>query len=325
MTASVRYRSVLLVAALCLIAGFIAPEYQLDLLATAVIYGLFAASVDFSYGYAGILNLGSALYFAFGSYTMAYGLKNGYGSLTALAAGLLLSIIVASIVGYVGFRVKASQVHFGLIGLALTLGFQQLAISLYDITGGSNGITDVPLMSFPLAGSFPSHTAYYFFVVVIVFALFLALWTLAQSQFGKVAKALRHDELKLETMGYNPLRIKMIVHLITACMSSIAGSLFVPISGIAYPDLFGVTFSMSVLIWVALGGTGTLIGPLLAAIVLKLAESTLSSSFQETYMLIIGLIFVVMVIAAPGGAAGLLGSLFTKLRKSDAGKAPASK
>ncbi|AJY75618.1 branched-chain amino acid ABC transporter permease [Paenibacillus beijingensis] len=315
MTNKVRYRFVLVLPVLCIIVGFFAPEYQLDLLATACIYGLFAASVDFSYGYAGILNLGSALYFGIGSYTMAYGLKHGFDSLLLFIAGMVLSVIIASVIGYVGFRVKASQVHFGLIGLALTLGVQQLAISLYHFTGGSNGITNVPLMSFHLFGldvSFQSHTSYYFFVILTVFVLFLALWTLVHSQFGKVTKALRHDESKLETMGYNPMRVKMTVHLITACISSIAGALFVPVSGIAYPDLFGVAFSMSVLIWVALGGTGTLIGPMLAAIVLKLGESTLSSSFQETYMLVIGLVFVVMVIMAPGGSAGLLHRMIKK-------------
>ncbi len=314
--------SVLVVPVLLIILSFLLPDYQLDLIATAIIYGLFAASVDFSYGYAGILNLGSALYFGLGAYVMAFGLKSGGDPILLILIGLIVSIVISLIIGYVGFRVKASQVHFGLIGLALTLGFEQLAISLYDLTGGSNGISDVPRPVFHLFGfdlALSSPFSYFIFVIVIVSVLLYVLWNIASSGFGKSLLAMRHDETKLETLGYNPMTLKMIVTAITAGVSALAGALFVPISGIAYPGLFGVALSMSVLIWVQLGGTGTLVGPLLVAVLLKLTESSLSSSFEQTYMLIIGLIFVVMVIVAPSGVWGLLRRF---IRKRKQGQSP---
>ncbi|WP_019121162.1 branched-chain amino acid ABC transporter permease [Brevibacillus massiliensis] len=315
----------LIIVALLLLSGIFAPEYQLDLLATAVLYGLFATSVDFSYGYAGILNMGSALYFGLGAYITGYGLKAGINPILLILIGMAVSVAIALIIGYVGFRVKASQVHFGIIGLALTLGFEQLTISLYDITGGSNGITNVPRPTFSLFGmewTLTSPTVYYYFVICVVLLSFFLLWKLANSDFGRAMLALRHDETKMETMGYNPLKVKMSVTGITAAFSALSGALFVPISGIAYPGLFGVTLSMSVLIWVALGGTGTLIGPFILGALLKLSESTLSSNFEEIYMLIIGLIFVTMVILAPEGAINLLKRLigwFTPQRSKNAG------
>jgi urea transport system permease protein len=306
--------SLLLFTVLLVIVGFFSPEYIIDLIAISIIYGLFAASVDLSYGYTGILNLGSALYFGIGAYIMAFGLKADMNYFVTVILSLLFSIIISSVIGYVGFRVKASQIHFGLIGLAITLGFEQLIISLYDITGGSNGITGVsrPTLSlFGLEISLQSTISYYIFVVFIVMVVLFLLWRIVNSDFGKLIKALRHDEVKVESMGFSPIKVKMTVNMITATISTLAGVLFVPISGIAYPSLFGVALSMSVLIWVALGGTGTLLGPFLLAAFLKLSESTLSSSFEETYMLIIGLVFVIMVIVAPAGVTGLL-KRFTK-------------
>lgn len=305
----------MLLPIVCLILGFILPEYQLELLATGMLYGLFAASVDLSYGYTGILNLGSALYFGLGAYTMAIGLTNGWNLIILLVISLVISCFVSGIIGYIGFRVRTSVIHFGLIGLALTLGFEQLAISFYDLTGGTNGIVNIPRPVFQLFGleiPLQSSFSYYLFTVIVTCLLFYLLWRLVHSEFGKVAKALRHDETKLETMGYNPLRLKMTVNMITASVSSIAGALFVPIIGIAYPSLFGVVISMSVLIWVSLGGTGTLLGPFVIAIVLKLGESVLSSSFADLYLLMIGVLFILVVIVAPQGLLGIIRSFVFK-------------
>jgi len=305
---------------LFLIVGFVAPEYLLDLLATAVIFGVFAASADFSYGYAGIMNLGSALYFGLGAYIMGYGLKASANPFLLIPSALIVSIILSLVIGYVGFRVKASQTHFGLIGLAITLGFEQLAISLYGLTGGSNGITNVPRPVFSFFGldlDLSSPTLYYFYVIVVSMGIFFILWRLVNTDFGRALQALRHDETKLETMGYHPLKVKMTVNAITAAIASLAGMLLVCISGIAYPSLFGVGLSMSVLIWVALGGTGSLIGPFIIAMILKLSESMLSSTFENSYTLIIGLVFVIMVIVAPTGVFGIGKKIFQYIKRTE--------
>lgn len=303
------------VVLLLMVTGVLAPDYLLDVLAIALIYGLFAASVDFSYGYTGILNLGSALYFGLGAYIMAFGLKANVSPILMFITGVVIALIIATIIGYVGFRVKTSQVHYGLIGLAITLGFEQLVISLYDITGGSNGITNVPRPTFSMFGielALNTPLKYFIFVVLVVSIIIYVLWKIVHSDFGRAIKALRHDEVKLETMGYNPLMIKLSVNGVTAAVSAIAGALFVSVSGIAYPSLFGVVLSMSVLIWVTLGGIGSLIGPVVLAFALKISENALSSSFQDTYILIIGAIFVIMVVMAPEGVTGLLKTFIKK-------------
>lgn len=300
---------ILIMSAILIVFGLVFPEYILQLVATAILYGLFTVSVDFSYGYAGILNLGSAVYFGIGAYVTAFGLKANMFPILPVVIGIGLAVIVAVVIGFVGFRVKASQIHFGLIGLAVTIAFQQIAITFYDITGGSNGITNVKRPEI-----FSSVFVYYIFVVLVSMFIFYLLWRLTNSNFGKAMKALKHDEIKIEAMGYSPMKVKITVTAITAAVSALAGSLFVGVSGIADPNLFGVTLSMSVLIWGVLGGTGTLIGPFIVATVLKLTETTLSTSFQETYLLIIGLLFIVVVVVAPSGLFGLGKQLFSKIK-----------
>jgi ABC-type branched-subunit amino acid transport system permease subunit len=286
-------------------AGLTNDPYEVDVLATALVFGLFAAGVDLSWGYAGILLLGSALYFGLGAYVMAFALREGWEPLLAYPLGMGAAVVVGFAIALVGFRVRASQVHFGLMGLAISLLFQRVAVSAYDLTGGSNGLPVATRPNLLGAIDLSESRTYFFFVAAVVVGVIAALYVALRSAWGDAVRAVSADETKAEALGYDVLAVKLQVSVAAAAVIGLAGTLFTPVSGTAYPDLFGIGLSMQALVWVAIGGAGSLLGPALLAVVLKELESYLSSVLIDYYLLILGAVFVVVVLAVPNGLAGL--------------------
>jgi ABC-type branched-subunit amino acid transport system permease subunit len=298
-------------------AGLTNEPYEVDVLATALVFGLFAAGVDLSWGYAGILLLGSALYFGLGAYAMAFALREGWEPLFAYPLGIGAAVAVGFAIALVGFRVRASQVHFGLMGLAISLLFQRLAVSAYDLTGGSNGL---PVSSRPtLLGvlDLTDSRTYFFFVLAVVVAVIGGLYLVLRSGWGDAVRAVAADETKAEALGYHVLAVKLQVSIGAAAVIGLAGTLFTPVSGTAYPDLFGIGLSMQALVWVAIGGAGSLLGPAVLAVALKELESYLSSVLMDYYLLILGAAFVIVVLVVPNGLAGLLARFRPVPRRAD--------
>lgn len=300
-------------------AGVSTDPYDLDVLAVALVFGLYAAGVDLSWGYGGILLLGSALYFGLGAYAMAFALQRGWEPVLAYALGSGAAVVVGLAIALVGFRVRASQVHFGLMGLAISLLFQRLAVSAYDLTGGSNGLTVATRPDLGGIVDLSSSTSYYFFVVVVVAVVVGGLYAALGSAWGDAVRAVRVDETKAEALGYHVLAVKLQVSALAAGVIALAGTLFAPVSGTAYPDLFGIVLSMQALVWVALGGPGSLLGPVLVAVLLKELESYLSSFLIDYYLLILGAIFMVVVLTIPNGLAGIATRLRPLVPRRDEG------
>lgn len=298
-----------LILAYFLWSGIIGNPYGLDILAVALVFGLYAAGVDLAWGYGGILLLGSALFYGIGAYAMAFSLQRGWEPLLTYPAVVGLSVLLALVIAYIGFRARASQVHFGLIGLAISLGFERLAVTAYDITGGSNGLTGIGRPVLGGVVDLSDSRAYYFVVLAVVTAVIGALYYARSSAWGDAVRAVKTDELKAEALGYNVLAVKLQVVAMTAAVVSFAGTLFPPVSGTAYPALFGISLNMQALVWVAIGGAGTLLGPFMLAAVLKLLESYLSGVLIDYYLLILGLTFVFVVVVMPRGFGGMVSEI----------------
>lgn len=315
-----------LVLAYFLWSGVIGNPYGLDILAVALLFGLYAAAVDLAWGYGGILLLGSALFYGIGAYGMAFALQRGWEPLLTYPAVVSLSVLLAVVIAYIGFRARASQVHFGLIGLAISLGFERLAVTAYDITGGSNGLTGIGRPVLGGVVDLSDSRAYYFVVLAVVTVVIGALYYARSSAWGNAVLAVKTDELKAEALGYNVLAVKLQVVAATAAMISLAGTLFPPVSGTAYPALFGIALNMQALVWVAIGGAGTLLGPFVLAAVLKILESYLSGVFIDYYLLILGLTFVFVVVVMPQGFGGLVSEIVRRgTRFAQRGQKPAEK
>lgn len=293
-----------LVAFMIALVGRFADEYFVQIVGMAVLFGFFAASVDFSWGRSGVLTLGAALYFGIGAYFVAFGYHAGWAFSLSVLLGMATSLAVALLIGATALRVRASTIQFGLMTLIASLTAQQVAVSLYTITGGSNGISGIqkPLLE---TGGYviDLNTGVSYFYVSTTIALlgvFLLLW-FADSHFGRLALCVRESEERTAAFGFDPRLVKLTATLITAAASSLAGSLYVPFNGIADPALFGIRPNMLVLVWVALGGQGTLVGPFVAAMLLQIIQFELGSQFQDLYLLLVGILFILSVRSSSGG------------------------
>jgi ABC-type branched-subunit amino acid transport system permease subunit len=292
------------------ISAQFASDYFVTILGIACVSGLFAAAVDFSWGRAGVLTLGAALYFGIGAYAVALGSAHRGSFIISVLYAVLLSISVAAIIGWVGLRGRDSaSVQFGLVTLVASLAVGQAAISLYDLAGGSNGLVGVPRPSFHIGSLvFDSGTGsrYFYLVLVVVTLGFGFLHWIDSGHFGRVATCVRRSGERAATWGYNPQAVRLFASVITAAMASVAGALFVPFVGIAEPSLFSLTPNMLVLVWIALGGQGTLVGPFVAASVLQIVQFVLGSRFEDAYLLIVGILLIIVVRFSSGAGAAAM-------------------
>jgi ABC-type branched-subunit amino acid transport system permease subunit len=305
------------------LVGAFADDYFVEIVGMALLFGLFAAAVDFSWGRAGVLTLGAALYFGIGAYFVAFGLRAGWGFVASVAAGTCASLIVAALIGATALRVRASTIQFGLMTLVASLSAQQLAVSLYDLAGGSNGISGVAKPTIQVLGSvidFSGGSRYFSLVSVVTLLGLGALWWLASGHFGRLALCVRESDERVAAFGYDPMMVKLTASMITAAVAAVAGALFVPFSGIAEPGLFAVRPNMLVLVWVALGGQSTLVGPFFAAVLLQILQFELGSQFEDIYLLLVGLVFVVSVRSS--GGRGLLALAVPRLWRRRSGFTP---
>jgi ABC-type branched-subunit amino acid transport system permease subunit len=311
--------------ALLLTVGLVAFElladsFDLFLLSSALILSLLALSVDLQWGYAGILNLGPAAYLGLGAYTYALTLRRVHvGSPTYLAfvLAILLGVALALIVAWPAFRARTLQIYYALITLAVSLILQRWTSVSYDLTGGSNGIVGIPLPDFSLPGldlKLTSPDQFFPLAAGTVIVAYLSLLWLTRSRFGRLLKGIRDDEEKVATLGYDVAGTKLIVAAIAGGLGALAGALYAPLAGTAHPSLFGVALSVQAFVWVAVGGQGTLLGPLLATLVLKLLENRLRGVSADGYVIILAVVFMLVVVFLPRGIAGLFAAESPLLR-----------
>ena len=278
-------------------------RHQLSILTELLIFGVFAMSLDLLMGYAGMVSFGHAAYFGLGAYGSALCLLQFQAPLpAALAAGALLAAAVAWPIGYLCTR--SSGIYFGMLTLAFAQLLYTVAFKWRDLTGGSDGLTGVPKTAlWPGGPATAGPHAFYFLVLVVFLAAFLACRGVVRSPFGRALEAIRENERKFSTLGQDPRRLKVTVFVAAALVAGVAGALAAPFRGFASPELMFWVLSGQALMMVIVGGMGTLIGPVLGAVIFLLLQE-IASSYTEHWMLLNGVIFVVMVIFFPGGLMG---------------------
>jgi branched-chain amino acid transport system permease protein len=278
-------------------------RYQMSILTELFIFGLFALSLDLIMGYAGMVSFGHAAYFGLGAYASALLLLNFAVPVpVALLAGALLAGAVALPVGYLSTR--ATGIYFAMLTLAFAQLLYTVAFKWRDLTGGSDGIAGVPKTTLWWGGpSLASPTAYYYLVTGSLVLSLLVCRGLVRSPFGRALQAIRENERKFSVLGQDPRRFKLAVFVIAAVFAGLAGALFAPFRGFASPEVMFWVLSGQALMMVIIGGIGTLIGPVLGAMVFLLIQEVLSS-YTEQWMIFTGAIFVLMVIFLPGGLVG---------------------
>lgn len=330
----------LLLIVLLLAPGFLS-DFRLSQLGKFLTFAIIAVGLDLIWGYGGMLSLGQGLFFGLGAYGFAMYLKlvasgekipdfmfwSGLKELPwfwvpfqspvfAVLAALLIPALFAAVLGFFLFRSRVQGVYFSIITQALTLLTSIWFVGQQAYTGGTNGITN--LGSARLFGksllSPEMQLGFYFATVACLAGVYLLGRWITGSRFGRLLLALRDDESRVRFLGYDPVRLKVLIFALSAAIAGLAGVLFVPQVGIISPSSMGVVPSIEMVVWVAVGGRGTLFGAIIGALTVNYGKSVLSEGFPNIWQTFLGLLFVGSVLIFPKGIVGTIQDLWSRRR-----------
>jgi branched-chain amino acid transport system permease protein len=285
----------------------ILPPYYVGLVVKMMVFALFAMSLDLLLGYAGMPSLGHAAYFGMAAYTTGLlALKAGWTVWLALPAGIAMAALTSVVFGLLALRTRGS--YFLMITLALSQVLWGIAFGWRSLTGGDDGLPEVPRPDLSLPWSMSDNTPFYYFVLLFFVVGTLVLVRVVASPFGYVLRGIRESETRMLVLGYNVWRYKLVAFVVAAAFAGLAGCLYVYFNRFVSPDYVHVVRSAEVLLMVILGGAGTLIGPAVGATLIVLLEN-LISTYTERWVTVLGVIYVLVALLAPNGIAGLIASL----------------
>jgi len=304
----------LLVSAVALFAvgSILGDTFFLRLATESLIFGGLAMSVDLLLGIVGLLSLGQALYFGFGAYLSALVLKEVSPSFfLAIGVVTLSSIVLGWLASFVALRSKG--VYFALI----TFGLAQVAAkAVYNTRslGASDGMMGVPILQIwtPFGVVDAGHPGAFFIITLLTIgALYSVLKYFLTTPMGSIWHAIRSNEDRLAYVGYKSKEPKQVAFILAAVVAAVSGALYPMLRGFVSPELMFFSVSGNAVVTVVLGGVGTLIGPILGSVLLTSFKSIIGT-WTVHHHIVIGLIFVVVVVSAPKGIAGLLTKYFGK-------------
>jgi urea transport system permease protein len=299
-----------------LIYPIFGQEYAIEQVTQYFIYGIFAMSLDIIWGYVGIFSFGHAVFFGLGGYFMTLVTKQMIPYITAFHstyAGLLFGIgmpaLFAVLLGYFLFYSRIAGPYFAILMLAIAVIFERIAVDWYYV-GGFNGIFNIPPITLSIPGVFAYEITHpimlYYVILGITVGSYIFCYRVVCSPFGSILSAIKDNEERVEFFGYNIPRYKIKIYAISAGIAGLAGALFAAVFSYVGPTIIGFVMSTEVLVWVILGGKGTLIGAMLGAILVRSLEAVLSDLLAYYWILILGLVFVVCVMFFPRGVFGYL-------------------
>lgn len=299
-------RSLLALYLALIVAGLLAPwlgVYPVYLM-TLYSFAIFACAFNLLLGYGGMLSFGHAAYFGLGAYTTSWLVASAqWGTLPAIAMGMLAALVAGLVIGMLAIR--RSGIYFAMITLALAQLVYFVCLQA-PFTGGENGIQGVSRGTLLGAVSLKSDLAMYYFVFGLLVAVFLAIRRIVSSPFGQVLKAIRENEPRAISLGYDVDRYKLLVFVLSATLAGLAGSLKALVLGFAtLTDVLQAT-SGEVILMTLLGGAGTFLGPVVGAGIVVTLQDMLSDRVGSWVTVIIGAIFVLCVLAFRKGVVGEL-------------------
>ena len=310
-------------------------DYAVSLLGKMMCYAMLALAMDLIWGYTGILSLGHGLFFALGGYAFGMylmrqiGLDGVYKSplpdfmvfldwkaypwywtftdqfwysllLVVLVPGLL-----AFVFGYFAFRSRIKGVYFSIVTQALTFAAMLLFFRNETGFGGNNGFTDFKrILGIPIDQAMRVFLCALSGVVLVAF--FVMSRAIVHSKYGRVLQAIRDAESRVMFTGYDPVAYKLSIWTLSAVMCAVAGALYVPQVGIINPSEMSPAASIEMAIWAAVGGRGTLIGPVIGAFFVNGAKSWFTVAFPEFWLYFLGALFIAVTLFLPNGIIGLL-------------------
>lgn len=279
----------------------VAGPFWMGLVTQMCVFGLLALAVDLLLGHAGLFSVGHASFFAMSAYTTAI-LEVRHAVPTALAApaGLLAGTLLGVLFG---LAVRTRGVYFILVTMAFGYVVWGVAHRWSSFTGGDNGVTNVP---FPAVGPLRigSHTEYYYFVLAVVVVCALGYRLLIRSPFGLTLRGIKASETRMRSLGFDSGLHLYAAFILSAVLASLAGVLYVYYNRFVNPVASSFPISVEAALMAIVGGTGTIVGPFIGAVII-LGLRNWVSSFFELYAAVMGLVFVAAVLWAPQGVVGL--------------------
>lgn len=345
------WREIVIVGGLMLLFATVIPQFlyaigqgfRVGLLGRFMALGIAALGIDLIWGYTGMLSLGHGIFFALGGYAFAMFLLlqlpagklpdffslNGVTELPwfwqpfaslpfTLVATILIPAAIAAVVGYFIFRNRIRGVYFAILTQAALIVFYNLFTSQQKWINGTNGLkTDSALFFGKVVSSIEVQWLFYLLSLAgLVGAYAICRW-LTNGRFGRLLMAIRDDEPRVRFSGYDPTSFKVFVLAVSAALAGVSGALYTVQSGIITPNAMDVSFSIEMIIWVAVGGRGTLIGAVIGALLVNFAKSILSEQFPTFWLFFQGALFLVVVTGLPDGIVGWFrqnGSKWQQLR-----------
>ncbi|HYF21108.1 MAG TPA: urea ABC transporter permease subunit UrtC [Ramlibacter sp.] len=316
-------------------SAFHLSDYAVALTARIMCYAICALAMDLIWGYTGILSLGHGLFFALGGYVMGMYLMRQIGrdghyqsdlpdfmvfldwkalpwhwtfSDSFLATCILIVAvpgIVAFVFGYFAFRSRIKGVYFSIITQALTYAAMLLFFRNETGFGGNNGFTDFKrILGIPLQTADMRMVLFVLTGLVLLGFFLMSRW-LVNAKFGRVLQAIRDAESRVMFSGYSPAGYKLAIWTLSAMMCGVAGALYVPQVGIINPGEMSPANSIEIAVWAAVGGRGTLVGPIVGAFLVNGAKSWLTVSAPEFWLYFLGALFIGVTLFLPNGVVGL--------------------
>ncbi len=348
--------------------GFVS-NFTINLWGKYLCFALLAISVDLLWGYTGLLSLGQSLFFALGGYMLGMHLmlmigdqgvyaqagKNPlglpdfmvflghtflptfwrpfYSFAFSAAMVVLLPGLIAAVFGFLAFRSRIKGVYFSILTQALTYGAALLFFRNSMLMGGNNGFTDFKVLLGEDLRTGATQRGLFIASAVVLLVTYVGIRLLNQTKFGLVQRAIRDGENRVLFSGYATAHFKLFIFVLSAAIASVGGALYVPQVGGINPSVMTPDKSLEAVVWVAVGGRGTLLGPILGAIVINALKSWATRAFPDLWLIILGGLFIVVVLFLPGGLVSLparLKPLWKKLTgpkdpAPDAAPAPAAK
>ena len=332
-------------------AFFVLPailsQFRLNLFGRYFSLAIVALGIDLIWGYTGLLSLGQGIFFALGGYAIAmhlllvtnndfttganglpkffenYGVDNlpffwepFWSFPITLIAIWIIPAIVSGLVGYLIFRNRIKGVYFSIITQASLMVFYHFFNGQQKLVNGTNGLkTSTTELFGMIVGSDDAQLVFYRITLIVLPLAYLLCKFLTSGRFGDALIGIRDDEARVRFTGFNPVPFKVIVFLVAGGLAGISGALYTIQSGIVSPQFMAISMSIEMVIWVAVGGRGTLIGPIIGAVVVNYLRSLVSEALPEAWLFVQGGLFIFVVVLMPDGIYGWItkGGLTTML------------
>jgi len=321
-------------------AFFVLPailsQFRLNLFGRYFSLAIVALGIDLIWGYTGLLSLGQGIFFALGGYAIAmHLLLNTNNDFTTGANGLpkffenygvdnlpffwepfwsfpvtliaiwIIPAVVAGLVGYLIFRNRIKGVYFSIITQASLMVFYHFFNGQQKLVNGTNGLkTSTTELFGMIVGSDDAQLMFYRITLIILPFAYLLCKFLTSGRFGDALIGIRDDEARVRFTGFNPVPFKVIVFLVAGGLAGISGALYTVQSGIVSPQYMAISMSIEMVIWVAVGGRGTLIGPIIGAVLVNYLRSLVSEALPEAWLFVQGGLFIFVVVLMPDGIYG---------------------